>query len=162
MTTIHYDALKLLVARVDAILADLTPGSWLVPAGADKTNALISALNEAKATLELRVFELVVPDEIAAIRQRVADGKLDLRTVGVLLDGKFDQDLPARILAAAAAAGALARTLQMAAENMDVASGILGAASAAAHADLNGVMADDEDGSEGGPGAEGPRAEGQS
>jgi hypothetical protein len=43
-------------------------------------------------------------DEIVAIRARVNDGTLDLRDVGKLLDGKWDQDLPNRILVAALAA----------------------------------------------------------
>jgi hypothetical protein len=40
-------------------------------------------------------------EDILRIRQRVADGKLDLRDVGFLLDGKWDQDLTSRILDAA-------------------------------------------------------------
>lgn len=35
---------------------------------------------------------------IAEVRQRVAEGKLDLREVGKLLTGKFDQDAPALLL----------------------------------------------------------------
>jgi hypothetical protein len=39
-----------------------------------------------------------VRDEILAIQRRVAEGEIDLRDVGKLLNGKFDQDLPAEIL----------------------------------------------------------------
>jgi hypothetical protein len=61
------EALRLLVQRVEAILGELGPGGYLVPAGAVKTNALEAALNEARAALSSPPQERV---EAEALRSK--------------------------------------------------------------------------------------------
>ncbi|TIO15589.1 MAG: hypothetical protein E5X86_19655 [Mesorhizobium sp.] len=53
-------------------------------------------------------------ETIALIRKRMKSGECDLRDVGQILTGRFDQDVPAAILAAAAAVEDLSARLEAA------------------------------------------------
>lgn len=77
----------------------------------ETVSSLVTELLDARAAIPKMTARK--PEElialVATVRERVAAGKLDLRDVGLLFTGKWDQDAPAALLEAADTIAALVR-----------------------------------------------------